>query len=139
RAAAAVAALAFADKLRAPDQAAGGDVEDRHVAEHVIERLVGGDVLRGLADHEGKLGLGLIDHAGGNVAQLDRFAGADQVGRLVKILVGKIVRRASGPVDVVAEGGEKLAGPRERRMNFHTRHRHAALLGQNLLEAAAIL
>src|ERR1041384_1581541 len=52
--------------------------------------------------------------------------------------MGKIVSGALGPIDVVAEGGEKLAGTRERRVDFDAVHRHAALLGEDFFEAATI-
>src|SRR5689334_4626950 len=135
RPAAAVAALAFADKLRAAHEPTSGNVEDRHVAEDIIEGLVCGDILRCFADDEGELRFGLVNYAGRNVPELDRFTGADEVGRLVEIFVREVIRRAPGPIDVVTEGREKFAGPRERRMNFYARHRYAALFGENLLEA----
>ena len=71
--------LAFADELGAPHHAAGRDIEHRHIAENIIQRLFFGNILGGLADDEGELGFGLIDHAGGNVAQFDLTVGTDEV------------------------------------------------------------
>src|SRR6266550_325972 len=77
--AAAVGALALADKLRAPHKTARRDIEDRYIAENIIERFVRGNVLRGLTHDKGKLGFGLINDASRNVAQLDTLAGSHQI------------------------------------------------------------
>src|SRR6476660_5328081 len=138
RPAAAVAALAFTDKLSAAHQAASRDIEHRHIAEDIIERFILWHVFRGLADDKRELGFGLIHHAGRNVAQLDRFPGADKIGRLVKILIGEIVGGALRTSDIITEGGEKLPGSRERRMDIDAVNGYAALLGHDFFEAAAI-
>ena len=66
-----------ADKLGAPHHPASGDIEHRHIAKYIVHGFFLRHVFGGLADHEGELRLGLIDHTGGDVAQLDFAVGPD--------------------------------------------------------------
>src|SRR6266542_3739703 len=108
--AATVGVLTFANEVRAAHEPAGGNVEERDIAENIIERLGFGDILGGLSDDVGELSFRLVDHGCRNVSQFDGFARAHQIRRLVEIFVWKIIRGASGSVDIVAEGGDALAG-----------------------------
>ncbi len=131
--------LAFTDELRASNEPARRDVEDRHVAEDVIQRLIFRNILSGLADDEGEFGFGLVNHAGRDVSQVNRFAGADQVRGFVEIFIGKIIRGPFRPIDIVTKRGKKLARPCEGAVDLNVVYRHPTLLGQSFFESTAVL
>ena len=139
RPAATVSVLTFANEVRAAHEPAGGNVEERDIAENIIQRLGFGDILRGFSDDVGELSFRLVDHSCRNVSQFDGFAWADQIRRLVEIFVWKIIRGASGSVDIVAEGGDALAGTGKGRAQFDAGQRHAILLRKNFFESPTVL